>query len=224
MGNGALPNGPSYRAHPRLYHRCRGTKPSNVGDWGKSRQDLLAVILEPIARSVDEAFEFVPPIGAGRLRGIVLHKLMEEFLTGELDDSVPELVETRAEMLLLELIGLEGKAPASLPDAAEMARTAISTMKFKDVAALRPHLVPEVPLWSCSQDGKLTAGRADAVAIKDDALLAVLDWKSDIAPSEDDRSGHIGQLTDYLASIGASRGAIVYMSVGEVVWIESART
>jgi hypothetical protein len=23
MGNGASPNGPSYRAHPRLYHRYR---------------------------------------------------------------------------------------------------------------------------------------------------------------------------------------------------------
>jgi hypothetical protein len=23
MGNGALPNGPSYRAHPRLYQICR---------------------------------------------------------------------------------------------------------------------------------------------------------------------------------------------------------
>src|SRR6266704_4983157 len=30
MGNGALPNGPSYRAHPRLYHLGRT-------DWGRKR-------------------------------------------------------------------------------------------------------------------------------------------------------------------------------------------
>jgi hypothetical protein len=46
-------------------------------------------MLEPSARSIDDAFEFVPPIGGGRVRGIVLHKLMEEFLTGELDDGDP---------------------------------------------------------------------------------------------------------------------------------------
>jgi hypothetical protein len=43
-------------------------------------------MLEPMVRSIDAAFEFVSPIGGGRVRGIVLHKLMEEFLTGELDE------------------------------------------------------------------------------------------------------------------------------------------
>ena len=39
-------------------------------------------------------------------------------------------------------------ASASDPDPGEMARTAAGTLKFADVAALRPHLVPEVPIWS----------------------------------------------------------------------------
>lgn len=194
-------------------------------EWRRpsSHDQDRAEILEPTARTIDDAFEFVQPPGGGRLRGIVLHKLMEEFLTGELDDGDPAMVEERADTLLRELTGLGGEAPASHPDPAEMARTASRTLQFKDVAALRPHLVSEVPIWSRSRDPILTAGRADAVAVREGVLLAVLDWKSDVSPSREDRSGHIAQLTDYVTSIAAPKGAIVYMSLGEVVWIEGRR-
>jgi ATP-dependent exoDNAse (exonuclease V) beta subunit len=181
-------------------------------------------MLEPSARIIDDAFKFVPPIGGGRVRGIVLHKLMEEFLTGELDDGDPISVEARAKDLLLELRGLEGAASAPDPDPGEMARTAAATLNFADVAALRPHLIPEVPIWSNLGDGQLMAGRADAVAVRGEERLAVLDWKSDISPSQEDRSGHIAQLKDYVETIGAPKGAIVYMSLGEVVWIQPRAT
>ena len=46
-----------------------------------------AEALEPVTRAVDDAFEYVLPVGAGRLRGVLLHKLMEELLTGELADT-----------------------------------------------------------------------------------------------------------------------------------------
>ena len=180
-------------------------------------------VLEPSSRSIDDAFEFVQPIGGGRVRGIVLHKLMEEFLTGELDDGDSDRIEARAGSLLLELKAME-EAP-SATDPKEMARTAAATLKFADVAALRPHLVPEVPVWSGSAVGsRLIGGRADAVAVRGDERLAVLDWKSDVAPSREDRSGHIAQLTDYIETIGAPKGAIVYMSLGEVVWIRPSQT
>jgi hypothetical protein len=182
-----------------------------------------AEILEPTARTIDDAFEFEQPPGDGRLRGVVLHKLMEEFLTGELDDGDPAMVEGRADTMLRELTGLGGEAPASHPDPAEMARTASRTLQFKDVAAFRAHLVSEVPIWSGSQDPILTAGRAYTVAVRESVLLAVPDWKSDVSPSREDRSGHIAQLTDYVTSIGAPKGAIVYMSLGEVIWIEGRR-
>ena len=64
-------------------------------------------------------------------------------------------------------------------------------------------------------------GRADAVAVQGTVLHAVLDWKSDISPGRDDRSHHTSQLKDYLDAIGAPKGAIVYMTLGEVVWIEA---
>jgi hypothetical protein len=66
--------------------------------------------------------------------------------------------------------------------------------------------------------------RADAVAVRGEERLAVLDWKSDISPSREDRSGHIAQLKDYVETIGAPKGAIVYMSLGEVVWMQPRAT
>src|SRR5258708_28216856 len=135
-------------------------------------------MLDASGSRIDAAFECVPPIGGGRVRGIVLHKLMEEFLTGELDDGDPAWVEARAKDLLLELKGLEGAASAPDPDPGEMARTAAGTLKFADVAALRPLLVPEVPIWSNLGDGKLIAGRADAIAVPGEQCLAPLDLQS----------------------------------------------
>jgi len=66
------------------------------------------------------------------------------------------------------------------------------------------------------------AGRADAAArAADGALLAVIDWKSDIAPGPRQIEDHVDQLRLYLAATDAPRGALVYMSLGQVRWVES---
>lgn len=177
-----------------------------------------AEALDPVAKTVDEAFDFVQPIGPGRVRGVLLHKLMEEFLTGELLDSDPAVVEQRAAQLLEELAGDE--ALGVRPDPKELARTALNTIHLADVAALRHHLIPEVPIWSRLVDGTLLAGRADAVAVEGGNIVAALDWKSDVAPSHQERSDYIGQMRAYLTASGARRGALVYMTLGEIVWVE----
>jgi ATP-dependent exoDNAse (exonuclease V) beta subunit len=181
-----------------------------------------AEALEPVRRAADDAFEYVLPVGAGRIRGVLLHKLMEELLTGELTDTDAAAAERRAEQLLEELLGREETQPDARPDPSEMARTALKTLTFADVAALRPHLIPEVAIWSSSPDGTCLAGRADALAVEDGNVIAVLDWKSDIAQSQDERSGYVGQLSEYLAATGAPRGALVYMSLGEIVWVDAS--
>jgi hypothetical protein len=181
-----------------------------------------AEALEPITRAVDDAFEYVLPVGAGRLRGVLLHKLMEELLTGELPDTDVAVAERRAGQLLEELLGREETRPDARPDPSEMARAALKTLTFADVAALRPRLLPEIAIWSSSPDGICLAGRADALAVEDGKVIAILDWKSDIAPSQGERSGYIGQLSEYLAATGAPRGALVYMSLGEIVWVDAS--
>jgi hypothetical protein len=39
-------------------------------------------------------------------------------------------------------------------------------------------------------------------------------------PTAKDRAGYVGQL-EYLSATGAPRGALVYMSLGETVWVSN---
>jgi ATP-dependent exoDNAse (exonuclease V) beta subunit len=175
-----------------------------------------AVIAEGAVDPANEAAEVVIAPGAGRLRGILLHKLMEELLTGELGED-ETAVTARASDLLQQLLAGE-QEPRDLPELAELSMTALRTLHLPEIAAVRPNLVPELAVWSASE-GELLAGRADAIAYEGAAPDVVLDWKSDIAPTVQDRTQYRGQLLEYMTAIGARRGAVVYMSLGEVAWV-----
>jgi ATP-dependent exoDNAse (exonuclease V) beta subunit len=195
-------------------------------NWQRPSQqdDDRAEALEFVARVADDAFDFVQPIGAGRLRGIVLHKLMEELLTEELASTDAGLVERRAEELLEELVGLEEASQAERPSPIEMAGTALRTLFLPGIAERRRQLVPEVPVWATLPDNALLAGRADAIAVENGEITAVFDWKSDVQPSQKERATHVGQLRAYLDATGAPRGGLVYMSLAEVLWVEPSRS
>jgi ATP-dependent exoDNAse (exonuclease V) beta subunit len=167
----------------------------------------------------DSSFEASPPMRGGRLRGILLHKLMEEFLTGEVQEEAAAAAE-RAGQLLDQLVGAQGVPPDHMPDPVEAAATALRTLRLPDVLRWRPYLVPETAVWASADGCWLLAGRADAVAVENGRVSAVLDWKSDIAPGPQERMNYAGQLAEYLAATGAERGALVYMSLGETVWIQ----
>ena len=158
-------------------------------------------------------------VGAGALRGNVLHKLMEEFLHGTLS-SVPEEVAQRAAELLHQLQPMvEDEAGVGRPDPTEMASTALRTLGLPELMPLIKRLVPEIPLWA-ARPPRFLAGRADAVIIEGDRIALVVDWKSDVNPDAAAQGAHAAQLRDYLSVTGADRGAIVYMSAGHVSWIE----
>lgn len=175
-----------------------------------------AVVVEGAVDPISETAEVVIAAGAGRLRGILLHKLMEEFLNGELGEEDGEVTD-RASVLLGRLV-VGATDSGALPDPAELAATALRTLRLAEIAALRPRLLPELAVWS-EHDGALLAGRADAAAYDGDTPDVVLDWKSDVAPSAQHRAQYRGQLQEYMTAIGASRGAVVYMSLGEVAWV-----
>ncbi|MBZ9605047.1 UvrD-helicase domain-containing protein [Phyllobacterium chamaecytisi] len=172
-----------------------------------------------IAIATDDPEERVEPVGAGRLRGIVLHKLMEEFLTRELSDDISAAQE-RAKLLLNQLVALDTKSESDLPDPTEMASAAIRTLRHPEIAALRSLLVPEVAVWSAEGDTYLS-GRADALAVEDGQITVVLDWKSDVSPTPSEHAGYLGQIAEYVSVTGARRGAIVYMTQGQVVWLNN---
>ena len=175
-----------------------------------------AMVTEGAVDPANETAEVEITLGAGRLRGILLHKLMEEFLTGELVED-ETTVTTRADELLQQLVAGEPDA-GDLPEPAELAKTALRTLHLPEIASLRPTLVPELAVWS-ECEGELLAGRADATAYESAAPAVVLDWKSDIAPTPHDRAQYRVQLQEYMTAIGAGRGAVVYMSRGEIAWV-----
>jgi CRISPR-associated exonuclease Cas4 len=181
--------------------------------------ERLGEVLERVVANETHG-ERVEAPGAGRLRGLILHKLMEELLTEELLGN-EEAVSARADALLVELAS-ERDAQEALPDPAEMARTALRTWNLPEIASLRPHLVLELAVWS-SDDDMLVAGRADAVSVRDGRIEAVIDWKSDVDISPSVRASYVGQLQTYIEATGARRGALVFMSHGEVAWQDNAQ-
>jgi ATP-dependent exoDNAse (exonuclease V) beta subunit len=156
-------------------------------------------------------------VGGGTLRGTILHKLMEELLTGELERH-PEAITSRAAELLNQLQS-DDEADAKPPDPVEMAQTALRTLALPELAPFLAQLVPELPLWAANPP-RFLAGRADAAAIEGERIVLVIDWKSDVNPVATVHGAHVAQLRDYLRVTGAEQGAIIYMSTGQVSWVD----
>lgn len=162
-------------------------------------------------------FDSTHAIAGSSTRGAVLHKLIEEVLTGETEETTHALT-LRAGLLLAELGPLEGEPR---PDPAEMANVVVRTFALPAISEHRGTLIPELALYAQSAGGDvLMAGRADAVAVVDGQPTIVFDWKSDVAPSAVTRQSYAGQLLEYMRAIGAPRGAIVYLTLGSLDWVD----
>jgi exodeoxyribonuclease-5 len=88
------------------------------------------------------------------------------------------------------------------------------------VKTLRPQLVPEFNVYSSSNiEGKehVRAGIVDAIAYGEDGKpVAVLDWKSDVAPTADVLGHYKAQVRSYLDMTGTPRGYVVFATTGAV--------
>ncbi|TIW03833.1 MAG: hypothetical protein E5V74_08140 [Mesorhizobium sp.] len=62
------------------------------------------------------------------------------------------------------------------------------------------------------------------MAVGDQGVVAAIDWKSDVNPTLAVRKAHAQQLRDYLSATHAARGAIVYVTSGEIAWVDAAQT
>ncbi|WP_192247470.1 UvrD-helicase domain-containing protein [Mesorhizobium caraganae] len=162
------------------------------------------------------------PVQGGRERGLILHKLMEEVLTGETDD-VPAALATRAE----ELIRALGKLPVADPTAGlaphELAGCVTRTLTLPEIAALRPRLLAEFPVYALhSEDTELivTAGIADALTVSTKGWPAVVvDWKSDVNPDPQTLDRYRAQVRAYLDMTGAEQGLIILMTSATVITV-----
>ena len=159
-------------------------------------------------------------IRGGRERGVILHKLIEEVLTGETRETLSALV-ARAESLIRVLGHPVADDPAQGLAPAELAGCVIRALSLPEIADLRPRLVPEVPVYSADSAGteeRVTAGVADAVAFGvDGAPEVVIDWKSDVAPAPETLQHYRSQVRAYLDATEAERGLVVMMTDGAVI-------
>jgi len=177
----------------------------------------IPVFSEP--ESVEAAAPVVEVIGSAT-RGTILHKLMEEVLTGETQDTVAEL-ESRAAELLVQL----AREPASDPKLGiapkELASTIVRTLTLPEVAALRPRLVSEQTVFGHEGDGTietLVSGIADAITRDDSGKVEVIvDWKSDVEMNPIKLAAYRAQLSDYRKHTGAERALLVLMTSGTIL-------
>jgi CRISPR-associated exonuclease Cas4 len=195
----------------RAFQRIRWIQPSD-GD-----PDIVPIQLPP-SLGDDEPLQASSAINGSRMRGVILHKLMEELLTEELEGT-SHTVKERARSLCDQLAPTV--AQGASPEPEELASTALRTLALLELKPFRDRLVPEVPIFGLSSTGihELIAGRADAVAWAEDGGKVAFDWKSDVAPSDADRTAYAHQLGHYLHVLGAKRGGVVYMTSGHIDWV-----
>ena len=92
------------------------------------------------------------------MRGRVLHKLLEEILTGELAEEAPVL-EARAREFLVQLGETPADDPAKGFSPREMAAVVKATLALPEIAAIRDRLVPELSVYGSAVDSGSRAGR-----------------------------------------------------------------
>jgi exodeoxyribonuclease-5 len=149
----------------------------------------------------------------------VLHKLIEEILTGETDDAEVAMTERAGQ--LLNQLGIEAvNDPAAGYSPGEIAASVARALALPEVMEVRPRLLPELSVAATNLQGDqevATSGIADAVAHDDTGRIdTVVDWKSDVAPTNAQRALYREQVRDYMVVVGASRGLIVYATEGAV--------
>jgi exodeoxyribonuclease-5 len=170
--------------------------------------------------------ELEKSVQGGRERGLVIHKLFEEVLNGETDDDLARLT-ARAAQLITELGRTAARDPAAGLVAAEMAGCVVRSLAVPDIAVLLPSLAAELPVYSSVSDGEAetaTAGVVDAASVDQDGkLVAVVDWKSDVAPDSGVIDRYREQVLSYLDATGAAFGLIVFVTTGIVVKVAAPR-
>ncbi len=93
------------------------------------------------------ATDATPDIQGGRERGVILHKLIEEVLTGETEEAIAALT-ARAEMLIRSLGLPLALDPAQGLVATELAGCVVRALSAPEVAALRATLMSEMPVYA----------------------------------------------------------------------------
>jgi exodeoxyribonuclease-5 len=191
----------------------------------ESEEPVLHVVeKEILLTSIDgEVPENAPPsVQGGRERGIILHKLIEEVLTRETQETEQALA-ARAQVLI-QSTGLpiaEDPRKGLVPT--ELAQCVIRALSLAEIKPLRPYLKPEYPVYSSVfSEGKeeATTGIADAIAFQNGRSTVIIDWKSDVNPDPKTIEHYQKQVSAYLEMTGTELGLIVLATTGRVIQVK----
>jgi len=192
-------------------------KRPSLHEGGPPPSEPLPVFNDP--ESVEQALPTVEVKGS-TTRGTILHKLMEEVLTGETEDTAPSL-ERRSRELLDQLGGIAAEDPSVGISPVELAGTVVKTLDLPEIAALRSRLVPEIAVFGSYRNGMeetLVSGIADALAWGENGKVeAIIDWKSDVEVIPERVARYLDQLRTYRDETGAERALLVFMTRSQVM-------
>ena len=182
----------------------------------------VPAVLSPAEEDGSEEDSTIKPVQGGRERGLVIHKLLEEVLTGETNDDLASLIQ-RAGELIRSLGGEPGTDTSMGLSPTEIAGCVDRGLRAPQIAKVRDSLMPEFPVYSSSVSGSvetITSGIADAIAIDENCSPAlVVDWKSDVSITAETLDHYRAQVRSYLKTVGAPRGLIVFVTSGDCIEI-----
>ncbi|MDP9933495.1 UvrD-helicase domain-containing protein [Variovorax paradoxus] len=207
-------------------HAINWIVPSREEDAAKplEQAEVPEVYITPQGDEIQAIGESVA-IQGGRERGLVLHKLLEEVLTGETADNADSLAARAAELAAM-LGAVVSDNPANGLSPFDLATAVRRTLAIDIVAALRPWLLPEFNVYASSDiEGKeyVRTGIVDAIAYDEDGKpLAVLDWKSDVAPTAHVVEHYKAQVRSYLEITRTPKGYVVFATTGAVHEVTSS--
>jgi exodeoxyribonuclease-5 len=195
-------------------------RPSGSHDDGRDEPEQR---VEP-PEGVVPAEPVVKPVGSA-LRGLVLHKLMDEILNGIIPEEAGKLAE-RARTLIGQLGSVPCENPRKGPCPQEMADTIVKTLNLPIVRDNRSRLLPEISVHGLDEKRlgslKLVSGVADAIATDEAGRVdLVIDWKSNIELIPAASKEHRAQLRQYMKAASCRLGAVVYMTLGQVDEVHS---
>jgi exodeoxyribonuclease-5 len=176
----------------------------------------------PLPWQADDGDVVLSPPRGSLARGLILHKLLEEVLTAELEEDDVALAR-RAGELTLELADTPGATTVS---ALEMAQSVRRGLALPEIRRVRDRLVAECTIAaSFVTDGRedITLGVADAVVLDPDGSIAlVVDWKSDVEPAPATVAHYRSQVGAYLKATRAGKGLIVFLTSGRTEHVSAS--
>ena len=155
----------------------------------------------------------LPPIsGPGLVRGQVIHRLIEEILTGETPlDQITE----RAEILTTQI---QSYPEIELPDPIdpeEISLRVARTLQLPQIHPIMDSLVPECPVYNFVSENEMSSvviGIADAISFSPDGTpQLIIDWKSGQVEAH-----HEEQIAAYMRATGINHGLLVYVDSAQV--------